>query len=215
MDNRFLLRLDLEKFFPSISSADIGLYLKGAEPQWTDADIDSFSAFVCRQGSLTIGSPSSPSLSNAIFHTIDIRLSAIALDYAATYTRYSDDLFFSCDKKNILNTLPDLIRTELASALIPAQLKLNESKTRHASRKGRRVVTGIILGSDGKIYVGRALKRMIRAQIHQYDNLSNTERKSLAGLISYAQSVDPEFVNALIRKYGFAPVDRARRHNTH
>lgn len=210
--NQFLLRLDMKSFFESIKSPDILAYLDNVEAQWDIADKMAFASLVCRHGQLTIGAPSSPSLTNAICFDLDLQLDQLAQQRGATFTWYSDDLFFSCDIPDILLDLPLEVEKQLSALAIPANLTLNKEKTKHSSRKGRRIVTGIVLGSDGHIYVGRRLKRKIRALIHQYAKLDSDKRKSLAGLISYVQSVDPEFVNSLIKKYGFEVVREARTH---
>jgi len=210
--NRFLLRLDFRSFFESIQSADVQAYLNVVEPSWDAVDRVTFAAFVCRDGCLTIGAPSSPSLTNAICHGLDSQLHLLAESKGVTFTRYSDDLFFSCNEPDLLSTIPSEVRKVLRAQSVPGGLLLNERKTKHSSRKGRRVVTGIVLGSDSRIYVGRRVKRKIRAQIHQYATLNAEQRRSLAGLIAYVQGFDPEFVNSLIKKYGFEAVRVARTH---
>jgi RNA-directed DNA polymerase len=74
----------------------------------------------------------------------------------------------------------------------------------------KRRVTGIILGSDGRISVGRSIKWFIRHQIHQFHALSIEERTELAGYIAYAQSIDPDIINSLILKYGLDLVNKVR-----
>ena len=210
--NRFLLRLDVRHFFESISDSDVLSYLSNVEKGWDDDDKLAFSNLVCRNRQLTIGAPSSPSLSNAICYQLDVQLDQLAQERGVIYSRYSDDFFFSTNASGVLSHFPTEVEKRLDALDVPASFILNKGKTRHSSRKGRRLVTGIVLGSDGQIYVGRRVKRKIRAHIHQYDMLTPVQRKSLAGLISYVQSVDPEFINSLIKKYGFDAVRQARTH---
>ena len=63
-------------------------------------------------------------------------------------------------------------------------------------------MTGLVLKSDGAVGIGRHRKRFIRGLIHKAASLQHTERRKLAGLIAFARSVEPDFVNALILKYG-------------
>ena len=72
------------------------------------------------------------------------------------------------------------------------------------------MVTGIVLAPDGHALLGRDVKRKIRAQIHRVESLNNKQRQSLAGLIAYAIGIDPDFLNALILKYGIAKITLAR-----
>lgn len=85
---------------------------------------------------------------------------------------------------------------------INGEALLEARKTRHSSKKRARRVTGVVLGSNGKLYVGRDLKRRIRAMIHKFSALTDVERATLSGLMSYAVGFDPDFKNSLIAKYG-------------
>lgn len=91
---------------------------------------------------------------------------------------------------------------------VPADLKINGEKTRHSSKKGLRRVTGIVLGSDGNPYIGRHLKRRIRALVHRYEELDEHTKASLMGLVSFSVGLDPDFKNSLIEKYGLAQINR-------
>ena len=53
----------------------------------------------CHNNSLPQGSPSSPVISNLLAHLLDMRISRIAKKARCSYTRYADDLTFSCSKK--------------------------------------------------------------------------------------------------------------------
>jgi RNA-directed DNA polymerase len=209
----YLLRMDLQDFFPSIKRTDIETYIS-AVPHlfdgWLVEDIDIFCRLVCRHRALTIGAPTSPALANPLCYELDAALDTLAKRMAATYTRYSDDLFFSTAAQRVLNSIADQVPRVLQDLRVPQGLSVNVAKTRHSSKRGRRRVTGIVLGSDCKPHVGRDLKRRIRALIHQYDSLSYTQKASLAGLIAYAVGNDPPFMNSLIMKYGVTRVRVAK-----
>jgi RNA-directed DNA polymerase len=212
--SRYLLRLDFKDFFPSLSAVDVANYINSQKflfPGWDAVDTTFFISIVCREGKLTIGAPTSPSLSNALCFDLDSELDAISKSHDVLYTRYADDLFFSAKRPNILTSFPVKVEEVSKSLKIPKGLSINVSKTRHSSKRGCRRVTGIILGSDGKISVGRAYKRYIRHQIYHYDLLSGPEKVKLAGSIAQAQSVDPDMINSLVSKYGIDLVEKARR----
>jgi RNA-directed DNA polymerase len=118
---------------------------------------------------------------------------------------------FSAKLPNVLATLEPIVSTTIANLAFPRGLTVNSDKTRRSSKRGSRRVTGITLGSDGKPYVGRRLKRRIRGMIHRFDTLDSKNRGSLAGLIAYASGFDPDFVNSLITKYGHSVIARARK----
>lgn len=210
----FLLRMDLSSFFESIREADIRSYIvqhPSTFAQWTDIDADILCQVVCRKLALTIGAPSSPALSNALCYEMDVLLTSICEKNQVTYTRYADDLFFSTKAPDVLHRLQREIEVAIGELPVPAHLKINASKTRHSSRRGTRRITGIVLGSDGHAYIGRDLKRKIRALIFNFAALSIESRIKLAGLIAYAKGLDPEFVNSLINKYGLVAVRQAMR----
>jgi len=210
---RYLLRADLSDFFHSITAKDIEAFFI-ASPDlfvgWTLDDCRSFCDLICRDGRLTIGAPTSPAISNAICMELDNRLSALATGRSMTYTRYADDLFFSSMIPGTLSALEPQIAGVLRRLPYPQGLALNAEKTRHASRRGRRKVTGLTLGSDGEVYVGRSHKRRVRALVHRYERLDPDARASLAGLIAYMIGVDPDFLNALVLKYGHERITLAR-----
>jgi RNA-directed DNA polymerase len=203
--SKYLLRMDLVQFFPSIKQVDLAKYIADRPSlfsSWSERDIDTFCRLVCRNGALTIGAPTSPALSNALCYDLDVELDSLSRRMNVTYTRYADDLFFSTTQANVLREIEEEVPRILRHITVPASLALNPVKTRHSSKRGARRVTGIILGSDGQPHIGRKLKRRIRALIHTYGSLDGASKASLAGLIAYAIGLDPAFMNALIDKYG-------------
>jgi RNA-directed DNA polymerase len=203
--SRYLLRMDLVEFFPSIREADIRRYIE-LNPtlfrDWVADDVSLLCALTCRFGALTIGAPTSPGLSNALCYQLDERLSGLAIRHRTTYTRYADDLFFSTREARVLRTVEHEVPAICESLDYPTGLRVNRSKTRHSSKIGARRVTGITLGSDGALYVGRHIKRKVRGMIHRYESLSPAERASLRGWLAYVIGFDPDFMNSLILKYG-------------
>ncbi|MBZ8144151.1 hypothetical protein CLD22_30745 [Rubrivivax gelatinosus] len=143
---------------------------------------------------LCIGAPSSPLLSNSVMFDFDRRLMDFAAHDQITYTRYADDLSLSARTSGALNAYPKLV-AELTESLEYPKLALNTKKTVFASRAGRRIITGVTLTSDHQISIGRARKREIRAMHHRMtmDQLNLDEQKRLAGLISFAEDIEPGF----------------------
>jgi len=200
----YLLRMDFEAFFRSITIDDIAHYLTAspATESWSQADRELFLQLVTRFGRLTIGAPTSPALSNALCFDLDTHCTALAVDNDVRYTRYADDLFFSTTKPDILSAIPMAVEGIVSQLVVPENLKINASKERHSSKRVRRQVTGIVLSSDGRAVLGRARKRFIRHQIHTLNDLTSSERASLRGLISFATDIESGFINDLILKYG-------------
>jgi RNA-directed DNA polymerase len=201
----FLLRMDFENFFPSIHRRHLSAYLEGQPPgveRWTADDRRFFLDIVCKGEELTIGAPSSPSLSNAVCFELDRRLVALAAEAKATYSRYADDLFFSTVQPNVLRELATKVRHVVTTLPLPDSLVLNEGKTHHTSRKWKREVTGLIITPQGEVTIGRMRKRVMRALIHKFENLTEEQRSGLRGSLAFARGIEPDLVNRLVLKYG-------------
>lgn len=210
--SNYLLRMDFSDFFGSIKDSDVDQYALSRQAQfaqWSADDFVLFKKVAFRHGCLTIGAPTSPAIANALCIELDVQLFDLCAKHQVTYTRYADDLFCSTIHPNVLGAVESEIASVVSALKFPAGLSLNTAKTRHSSKKGARRVTGIVLGSDGQTYIGRDLKRRIRAMLHTYDALSLAERVRLRGLIGYATGLDPDFKNSLITKYGLTLLQRA------
>ena len=212
--SRFLLRIDFEDFFPSLTAGDIRSYVLDNQDHvkdWDDDDVAFFCATACRWDCLTIGAPSSPGIANALCMQLDTRLTEFCKSKSVRYTRYADDLFFSARKSGVLLAVESRLGKVVKALDWPKGLKVNRKKTAHVSKRGRRIVTGLILTSDGAVSVGRKRKRTIRSWIHQLEKLRPKERRRLAGMLAFVKSVEPTFINRIIVKYGAERVGEAMR----
>jgi RNA-directed DNA polymerase len=211
--SKYLLRMDLQNFFPSLKVQDMREYSKKRPSLfagWTSNDFESFCRLVFREGHLTIGAPTSPAISNALCFDLDVAISALCQSHGVAYTRYADDFFFSVSEKGVLAQVQNEVETLVARLQIPLGLQINKAKTRHSSKRNTRRVTGIVIGSDEVVHVSRETKRHVRSQVHRLETLNPKERASLAGMISYITGFEPDFMNVLIMKYGFEQATRAR-----
>src|SRR6266508_3273123 len=205
--NNYLLRVDFQDFFPSLTAADVLAVLRAnrqtlANGQVTEEDLIFIVQIVCRYGSLTIGAPTSPLVSNAIMFQFDEIWSRVASALDVTYTRYADDLYFSTNRPNVLQDIFGRLREYLTNEQRPL-LRINDKKTAFFSRKYRRLVAGLVLTSDRKISIGRDKKRLLSASVNRlkHKELQPEEVHKLRGWIAYVQSVEPTFVETLERKY--------------
>ncbi|EIU7595104.1 retron St85 family RNA-directed DNA polymerase [Vibrio vulnificus] len=207
---RYMLRIDFKNFFESIRTEDIRhfadkkmmSYVEG----WTNADTELLVKLTSFQEGLTIGSITSPLLSDAICYDLDVAVFSLAHELGVKYTRYADDLYFSTNKKGVLKSIPPKIDALLLDLKCPHNLKINTAKTHHSSKKSRMMVTGLTITNDNNISIGRTRKREIRSQIYKWTNLNDEDKKYLSGYLSYIKSVEPEFINALCCKYGSSKI---------
>lgn len=207
VSHNYLLRVDFRDFFPSLRGHDVQAILEAnrqglADGVVTDVDIYFMRLVVCRKDSLTIGSPTSPHLSNAIMFRFDEDWSRTTRSLEVTYTRYADDLYFSTDRPNVLRDVLRMLGEYLDAEASP-RLRINEAKTAFSSRKRRRLAAGLVLTSDRKISIGRHRKRILKSLVWKLKRreLKPDEIASLRGWISYLRSVEPGFLASLQRKY--------------
>ena len=209
-DKPYLLKLDFQNFFPSIKGGDIINYLKTIKKlKMTEDDLQRLARILCwlpkrvKDLQLSIGAPSSPYLSNAIMFDFDSKIIDYCLHNNISYTRYADDLTFSMHDMTLRSAVLDKVSAILDSQAFP-NLKINNPKTIFGSKAHRRIVTGLILTNDGSVSLGRERKRRIRAKIHHMiqGKLSQYEMRRLQGLLSFARSVEPEFLARMEKKYG-------------
>ncbi len=93
--------------------------------------------FVSRH--LPQGAPSSPALANLCVFGLDVRLTALAETFGATYTRYADDLVFS----GALRAAPLIHRVGLI--VEDEGFVLNRAKTKVMRAAQRQQVTGVVV----------------------------------------------------------------------
>ena len=210
--SHFLLKLDFSNFFPSILSSDVRRLLvrhcDGEVPVLEASDVDTVVRIVSRKGALTIGAPSSPMLSNAILYKFDDHMFSFCRDVGVTFSRYSDDLFFSSSQPGVLKDVHQEVRKYLKFNVSP-RLELNQEKTVFTSRKRRRLTTGLVLTSEGEVSIGRSKKRSIRTLVYLYSvgDLPPDNILYLKGYLSFLNAVEPEFLVRLRTKYGNEVLD--------
>jgi len=212
-NSAFVLRIDFRDFFPSLTANDLAKHLernRGLLEEWEPADTEIFCKFVCLDGCLTIGAVTSPALSNTLCYFLDSAILQYCQPRGVRFTRYADDLCFSTSEPRVLKEVEKKTAVILKEIEYPSRLVINEKKTCHFSRKRRRVVTGLVLTPDGRVTIGRDLKRKLRTMIYCYEKLGPGERKYLSGMLGHCKAIEPDFINSLIHKFDLDTVQRAR-----
>ncbi|MBN8214529.1 MAG: retron St85 family RNA-directed DNA polymerase [Xanthomonadales bacterium] len=208
LQSNYFTKLDFSNFFPSIQLDWITRFLLESLPDYDNEAIHSIARLACRWAdagmplALSIGAPSSPALSNRIMFALDTALSEVASANDVTYSRYADDIYFSCAKANTLHDLEREAR-KIIIEMTPA-LRLNEQKTLHTSRKRKVLISGVGITSTRKLSIGRNLKRSIRTQVFLWSmgSLPAENFPKLRGLLNFANDIEPEFLASLHRKFG-------------
>ena len=202
------VRLDLRNFFPCIRPEDLFAVLdeswQGGKFTAADRQFIAKGLFAQRHTSLflTIGAPSSPSVSNAVMHSLDCRFAAYADSVGGCYTRYADDIIFSANTHGDCKDFVAHVADDLERTLSP-RLQLNVQKTRYMSRATRRILLGLMLTPDGRVTIPRSTKRYIRHLIFRGASGAITvdEQTYVRGFLAYARDVEPSWLDRLCRKY--------------
>ncbi len=144
------------------------------------------------------GAPTSPGLCNAILLRLDRRLAGLARKMGYTYTRYADDLTFSCNSADVgalLSVVGDIVKEE--------GFTVNRDKTQVQRRGRRQRVTGVVVNEQ--MGLSRKDRRLLRAAIHrqkqQGDNVDPKERQRLAGKLAYLKMLNADQAAPLIARF--------------
>ncbi|WP_412050261.1 retron St85 family RNA-directed DNA polymerase [Hoeflea sp. Naph1] len=205
-----ILKLDFEKYFNNISAAAWQRFLANQEyVTLSQSDIEFITkALFWGDGRktpycLSIGAPTSPLVSNIIMFDFDTCMHKFSVEHGIKYTRYADDITISSNELGKLRAFERHLRSYIKRNKTPA-LFLNEEKRAIYSPSERRLVTGLILTPEGQISLGRDRKREISALVHKYSiGTLDIERLGyLHGMLAFALSSEPIFVERMRKKYG-------------
>lgn len=175
-DRRWVLNVDLTDFFPAIHFGRIRGRLI-ARPYCLRPQVATVIAQLCSDnGLLPQGAPSSPVISNMVASKLDADLDRLARRYGCTYTRYADDLTFSCDAAVFPGALGFTDTTAsppvshagdiLEAAIADNWFQINPAKTRLRRSNERQEVTGLAVNVFPNVQ--KSYVRRIRAMIHSW-----------------------------------------------
>lgn len=210
--SNYLIRLDFKDFFPSIDHDWLAIFfLKQIKNKTLPIDrdlLENILKIVCRYDqkngglALSIGAPTSPLISNAIFYDADVEISELCAKQNCIYSRYADDIYLSSKEKDVLAGVRNNVY-DICFRLTP-KLKFNTKKEINVSKKMKRMVTGLVITPDRKLSIGRQLKRSIKTKIFLYKQgrLEEDDFRHLCGIVSYIHDVEPVFFQRLQNKFG-------------
>jgi hypothetical protein len=211
-NSRVVLKVDVKDFFPTVTLPRVkGIFRKAGYRE----QVATLLALLCTEAPREVvelegqtyfvslgprclpqGAPTSPALTNTLCLRLDRRISGLARALGYRYTRYADDLTFSRPAghkgKPGLGTLLGQVRR-----IVEAEgFRLNPEKTRVHRSGGRQRVTGLVVNGSGTPRVPRALRRQLRAAVHnlrQGKPLKEGETVGrLAGYAAYVYMTNPK-----------------------
>lgn len=211
LNGKYFLCMDFKDFFHSIQKSDFQKCAKETNQlkEMSELDIKIIAEIIFKDSHLAQGAVTSPAVSNIICHKLDKEISALCEKNEVAYTRYADDLTLSCSNKNTLFKIEKSIKDIIKNIEYPRSIEINIEKTVHTSQKRRVIRTGLKITNNGEISIGREKKRRIRSEIHKWEKLNESDKKKLAGTLSFCKGVEPRFINSLYLKYGYSTIAKA------
>ena len=186
------LSLDIKDFFPSINSNKI--YTLFSNIGYNKLAATILTNLCTLDGKLPQGSPCSPALSNLVCISLDKRLIGFCEKRGIRFTRYADDMYFSCDDKVLLiKHFPIFEKIINSEGFI-----LNDKKTYFHTPTNRKMITGITVHSQSKekiteLKANKTIKNKIRAEIFRSIISGNyTNINHILGEISYVRFIEKE-----------------------
>ena len=164
-------------------------------------------------GILPQGAPTSPMLSNFVMREIDKTLAHLANNSKMRYTRYADDIVFSCSDRRD-RTEVNSIKRSILRVLNEGGFRPNLRKTVVRGPGTRKIVLGILVDSK-QPRLTREYKDNIRLHLHylthpnfgpaSHASARNTSISRIYhhvfGIICWARTVEPKFGNLALEKF--------------
>ncbi|RHP92286.1 RNA-directed DNA polymerase [Eisenbergiella sp. OF01-20] len=189
----FLLEMDLENFFHSIKRQRI-VYL--FSNLGYNVPISNWLANICTyEDILPQGSVTAPYLSNLVCLQLDKRIAKYCSKRDIVYSRYADDITFSCSNKAVIKSIYGTIKKIIESE----HFTINQKKTRFIGKSSRKSVTGVIIDNDC-IKAPKEYKRLVRCLIHRAiisGDYSNINR--IRGYIAYISSIEDDYMQKVVK----------------
>ena len=194
------LSLDLKDFFPSISANKVYTI-------FSDMGYNNFAATILTNlctlnGKLPQGSACSPAISNIVCITLDKRLIGLCEKRNIRYSRYADDMYFSCDDKTLLKKTAPII----AKIIEDEGFVINEKKTHFHTPSNKKQITGITviptnMDDSFELKAPRTMKQIIRAEIYTCLVSGKYELKDhILGEIAYVNYVEKENKTSYLKR---------------
>lgn len=188
---RWLIKLDIQGFFESISEVQVWHVFRDAgyqplvafeltrlstyapPPSSPRYDLEHWQvwkpnkeleAYRCdRLGYLPQGAPTSPMISNLVMRAIDEEIYEIAKQAGLRFTRYADDMTFSTDESSFTRIKALRLVNKVSRVLMGHGLYINVKKTKIVPPGARKIVLGLIV--DGEV---PRLTREFRSLLRQH-----------------------------------------------
>lgn len=220
-DSKFFFKTDISDFFNSIDKDEIIKVItknKSLIP-FCDVDvyIDRIIDLVTIDGVIPLGFSTSPAISNAVLYSFDALFSEHSSNNELIYSRYSDDIIVSSKDNKCISGV-DVFISKILEENFDGKFKLNKKKSIYTHKGNKVKILGMVITPNGYISVDSKIKEDIEISIYFYiknkskfierinGNISDGVNK-ISGYLNYINTIDPNYINKLRKKYGATVID--------
>ena len=198
----FIFHTDIKNYFPSIHEEMLTNILiehrdsLQTQGMWFEDICDVVAKICFRNGQLSIGTVSSPIISNIVAYKFDELVISYCKKQGYLYSRYADDIYISGN-----SYIPESTKNYIEDCLCSYNFRMNISKTWFKSKKSRRKITGLIITDTGRVSVGMENRKKIKSMIYNRLVNGNGSPNEILGYLAYLKDVEPQIYNEFIIKY--------------
>lgn len=202
---KWLLKLDIKDFYNSVPKEAIKKAINYIFPDIRNGNLlDKRKIFkYCTvNDKLPVGAITSAHLANLAFYEIEKEITQFCKKNNINYSRYMDDMFFSCDDKKKLNKIENFVQKLLKEN----SYNLNENKVKYISDNKQQSILGVVVNNND-VKIKNLKKREYRSLFFNYiKSIFIEERLGVAhlfhkkinfstinGHLSYLKNTDPVF----------------------
>lgn len=204
LNKKIVVNIDIRDFFESIQySAIVSAFERlGMNRSFSTilADIVTYDKV------LVAGFNTSPLIANMVCADMDAEIKALCDIHDITYTRYADDLSFSGDKVECIDSIKSILHKY--------GFVINGKKTKIYKKGGPQYVTGLTVADAQQPRIPRKIKKQLRADIYyikrwgftsfieyntadmdsyQLDDIKCQEACRIMGWLNYINGIEPDF----------------------
>ena len=207
---RYVFKIDISSFFPSISRDNVYHFfaydlncspdVSTALTNFTTIDLtreqthifEPIYSFLMEKNvfcynHLITGSPSSPILSFLVNHKMFDELKALANKQSITMSLYIDDITFSS-----FHPIPNSFKEQSYNLIMKYGYSISTDKTKYYSKKYPKLITGAIIDKNGHLTIKNSLRHCIILEFNYLlaNPFDNQSRQRLKGLLAAARQID-------------------------
>ncbi len=186
-NNLYILKIDLRNFYPTIKRERV--YYSFLDLGYNSCVSNLLTNACIYENVLPQGAVTSAYLANLVCRQLDARIAGYCNKRDIIYTRYADDLTFSCDNRDALHKSLHTIKRIIEGE----NFCLNSNKTLFMTPKRKKSILGITL-NENVIKAPKEMKRLVRSMIH-YEIATGdySDKFKIQGYVSYINSIEPNY----------------------